>query len=212
VIRILLADDHAIVRDGLKRLFAMTADITVAAEAVNGVQVLEKLRQHRFDLVLLDMSMPGPGMSGADLIARIREQRSALPVLVLSMHNEPQIARRALNAGAAGYVTKDSEPETLLAAIRKVAQRGRFIDPHLAEQIVFDVKGAGKEPPHKQLTGREYQIMILLAMGKSVKAIAHQLSISDKTVSTHKARLMTKMKFRSNADLVRFAVANGLVR
>jgi DNA-binding NarL/FixJ family response regulator len=127
------------------------------------------------------------------------------------MHNEPQIARRALAAGAAGYLTKDSDPETLLAAIRKVAAGGRFIDPGLAESMVFDAGGGGDRPPHEQLSERELHILRLLVRGKSVNDIADELSISNKTVSTHKARLMQKLGFQNNADLVRYGIAHGLV-
>lgn len=208
MIKILMADDHGIVREGLKHLFALTADIAVVAEAVNGGQVLERLQQGDFDVILLDMSMPG--VSGVNLITRIRSHSPHIPILVLSMHNEPQIARRALNAGAAGYLTKDGEPEILLTAVRKVAQGGCFIDPALAGQMVFETNDPGQKAPHEQLTEREYEILLLLAKGKSLNEIADELAISNKTVSTHKTRLMQKMNFSSNADLVHYAVANGL--
>lgn len=209
MIRILMADDHAIVREGLKQLFALDSSVEVAAEAVDGAQVLEALRRGGFDLVLLDMTMPG--VSGVNLISRIRAQEGAPPILVLSMHNEPQIARRALTAGAAGYLTKDSKPEVLMAAIRKVAAGGRFIDPSLAEQMVFDAGDGGQRALHELLSERELHILRLLARGMSINDAADQLLISNKTVSTHKARLMQKMNFRNNAELVRYAVAHGLV-
>jgi len=208
MIKILMADDHGIVREGLKHLFALTADIAVVAEAVNGGQVLERLQQGDFDVILLDMSMPG--VSGVNLITRIRSHSPHIPILVLSMHNEPQIARRALNAGAAGYLTKDGEPEILLTAVRKVAQGGCFIDPALAGQMVFETNDPGQKAPHEQLSERECEILLLLAKGKSLNEIADELAISNKTVSTHKTRLMQKMNFSSNADLVHYAVANGL--
>jgi len=208
MIRILMADDHGIVREGMKHLFALTADIAVVAEAANGGQVLERLQQGGFDVILLDMSMPG--VSGVNLITRIRSHSPHIPILVLSMHNEPQIARRALNAGAAGYLTKDSEPEILVTAVRKVAQGGRFIDPALAGQMVFETNDPGQKAPHEQLSEREYEILLRLAKGKSLNEIADELAISNKTVSTHKTRLMQKMNFSSNADLVHYAVANGL--
>lgn len=208
MIKILMADDHGIVREGLKHLFALTADIAVVAEAVNGGQVLERLQQGDFDVILLDMSMPG--VSGVNLITRIRSYSPHIPILVLSMHNEPQIARRALNAGAAGYLTKDGEPEILVTAIRKVALGGRFVDPALAGQLVFETNDPGQKAPHEQLTERECEILLLLAKGKSLNEIADELAISNKTVSTHKTRLMQKMNFSSNADLVHYAVANGL--
>jgi len=209
MIKILMADDHGIVREGLKHLFALTGDISVVSEAVNGGQVLDRVRQDDFDMILLDMSMPG--VSGVNLITRIRTHCPQIPILVLSMHGEPQIARRALNAGAAGYVTKDREPEILLTAIRKVVQGGRYIDPVLAEQMVFETNDPEQKALHEQLSEREYEILLLLAKGNSLNQIAEQLAISNKTVSTHKMRLMQKMNFSSNADLVRYAVANGLV-
>ena len=209
MIKILIADDHAIVREGLKQLFALNPDVLVVGEAVDGAQALETLRKGGFDLVLLDMTMPG--VSGVNLISRIRAQDGAPPVLVLSMHNELQIARRALAAGASGYLTKDSRPDVLMAAIRKVAAGGRFIDPVLAEQMVFEADDSGKRPPHELLSDREFHILRLLVRGVSVNDVAEELAISNKTVSTHKARLMQKMNFRNNAELVRYAVAHGLV-
>ncbi|MFZ2267266.1 MAG: response regulator transcription factor [Azonexus sp.] len=208
MIRLLLADDHALVREGLKQLFALTADLEVAAEASNGGQVLDILRNGQFSIVVLDMTMPG--ICGPDLIQRIRAGDNPPPILVLSMHNEPQIARRALASGAAGYLTKDSDPETLLAAIRKVAAGGRFLGPALAEALAFETTGSPGNS-HEQLTDREFQILNLLAHGHSVNKIADQLAISAKTVSTHKARLMEKMGFASNADIVRYAISQGLV-
>lgn len=209
MIRILLADDHAIVIGGLKQLFALTTDIEVVGEALNGKQVLDLVRKGGIDLVVLDISMPN--ISGIDLIMRIRAINRELPILVLSMHNELQIARRALTAGANGYVTKDNEPETLLAAIRKVATGGRFIDPTLAQKIAFDSPLTPSQTQHEQLSSRELLIFRLLASGLTVNQIADELSISNKTVSTHKARLMRKMSFSSNAELVRYAVTQGIV-
>ncbi len=202
MIRILLCDDHALVREGLKQLFSLTSDIVVAAEAANGIQVLDALRRDRFDLVLLDMTMPG--VSGPELITRILNLDFHPPILILSMHNEPQIARRALAAGAAGYLTKDNNPDVLLAAVRKVAGGGRYLDPPLAEAMVFE----STAPSHETLSERELQVFALLARGLGVNDIAARLSISNKTVSTHKARLMEKMGFTCNADLVRYAVSH----
>jgi DNA-binding NarL/FixJ family response regulator len=208
MINILIADDHAIVREGLKKLFAMARDMQVVGETVNGGQLLEALRRDNIDLVLLDMTMPG--ISGVNLISRIRAQDQKIPILVLSMHNEPQIARRALSAGASGYITKDSEPETLMVAIRKVAAGGRFIDPELAEMMAFETGAASQRPPHELLSERELDILRLLVQGLTVNEIAEQLVISNKTVSTHKARLMQKMNFRNNAEMVRYGLDHGL--
>jgi len=210
MIRILLADDHAIVREGLKQLFALGNEVDVAAEASDGAQVLELLmRPHELDLLLLDMTMPG--VSGVNLISRISAQPDAPPILVLTMHNELQIARRALAAGAAGFLTKDSRHDILMAAIRRVAAGGRFIDPVLAEAMVFDTGEAHQRPPHEVLSEREFHIMRLLVRGMSLNDIAEELLISNKTVSTHKARLMLKLNFSNNAELVRYAVAHNLV-
>lgn len=208
MIRILIADDHAIMRGGLKQLIAFDKQLQVVGEAENGAQVLERLRDIEVDLVLMDMSMPG--LSGEDLIGRVHWRYPRTPVLVLSMHNEPQIAQRALRAGAMGYLTKDHNPETLLQAIHKVAGGGRYLDPRIAEQIAF----ASSDPAQDaaaSLTEREFQILRMLAQGLSVNQVAEQLVISNKTVSTHKTRLMEKMGFTSNAEIVRYALNHGLV-
>ena len=207
--RLFIADDHTLVREGLKQLFAFADDMTVAGEAESGSQVLDAVRDGGFDLLLLDMTMPG--ISGVDLIARIRSQETKLPILVLSMHNEPQIVKRALKAGANGYLTKDSDPERLLAAIRKVANGGGYIDPAVAEQMAFDSAGGRREVLHERLSARELEVLRLLAKGLSVNQIADSFAVSNKTVSTHKARLMEKMGIRTNAELVRYAMTNGLV-
>lgn len=208
MIRILIADDHAIVRGGLLQLFALAGDVTVVAQATNGGQVIESLRGVACDLVLLDMSMPG--ISGIELIGRIRAHAPTLPILVLSMHNEALVVRRALKAGANGYMTKDGDPETLLLAVRKVAAGGRYIDPGLAEQMVFEGEAGQTERPHEQLSNRELSIFRLFVGGKSVNQIAEELAISNKTVSTHKARLMQKMGFQSNADMLRYGIDHAL--
>lgn len=208
MIRIFIADDHAIVRQGLKQLAALS-DLTLAGEASSGAQLLETLRKVSADLLLLDMTMPG--ISGVELIERVRAQAPLLPILVLSMHNEPQIARRAFAAGAAGYCTKDSDPEVLLTAIRKVASGGRFIDPGLAENMAFDTGKHEQYQPQDVLSTREYHILKLLVQGKSVNEIAEELVISNKTVSTHKARLMQKLNLQNNAELVRYGVEQHLV-
>jgi len=208
MIRLLIADDHALMREGMKQLFNLFGDVAVVCEAENGNHVMECLLRESVDIAILDMSMPG--ISGVDLIGLIRDRFEHLPILVLSMHNEPQVAMRALKAGASGYLTKDNDPETLISAIRKVAGGGQFIDPMLAQQVVF--KGStSPRTSHLQLSEREIHILRMLARGFSINKIAEVLVISNKTVSTHKARLMQKMAFDSNADLVRYAIAQGLV-
>ncbi|SFB16685.1 two component transcriptional regulator, LuxR family [Pseudomonas sp. NFIX10] len=209
MIRLMVADDHTIMREGLKQLFALVKDIAVVAEAENGAQVLELLRHTEIDVLLLDMTMPGS--SGEDLIGRIHAHYPKLPMLILSMHNEAHIAQRALRAGASGYMTKDRDPEALLAAIRKVNTGARYLDPQLAEQIALQSSGVTPENASQSLTSREFQILRMLAQGLSVNQIAEQLVISNKTVSTHKTRLMEKMCFATSTDLVRYALNEGLV-
>jgi DNA-binding NarL/FixJ family response regulator len=209
MIRLLIADDHAIVRSGLRQIFALAPDLEVVGEAVNGAEVLERVRKDSFDLLLLDLNMPG--ISGADLITRVKAHRADLPILVLSMHNESQVAARMLKAGASGYITKDCEPDILLAAIRKVASHGRYIAPDIAEKMVFDVASAEPNPSHDLLSDRELEVFRLLILGRSVNEIAAQLVISNKTVSTHKARLMEKMQLNTMADLMRYAMQHNLL-
>ncbi|WP_260954610.1 response regulator [Pseudomonas citri] len=208
-IRLLIADDHAIMREGLKQLFALADDLQVVAEAENGVMVLERLQRGGVDLLLLDMNMPG--VSGADLVALIHAQYPHQKMLVLSVHNEPQIAQHTLRAGATGYLCKMCSLPTLLDAIRRVAGGLRFIDPQIAERIALEVSGLKQQPHQNTLTEREFQILLLFARGASVTRIAETLSISHKTVSTHKSRLMEKMGFSSNAEIVRFAVSQRLI-
>jgi DNA-binding NarL/FixJ family response regulator len=209
MIRLIIADDHTIVRGGLRQIFAMVSDIQVVAEAVNGGDVLNSLRRTPCDLLLLDLNMPGIG--GVDLIGRIRAHWEKLPVLVLTMHNEPQVAARVLKAGANGYITKDCEPDVLLSAVRKVAAHGKYIAPELAEQMVFDATSLNPAGVHSQLSDREMEVFRLLVAGKGVNEVAAQLLISGKTVSTHKVRLMEKLKTPSMADLMRYAMEHQLL-
>ncbi|MFP1917577.1 response regulator [Lonsdalea quercina] len=209
LIRLMIADDHVIMREGLKQIFALDETLQVVAEAGNGAQVLTTLREVEIDLLLLDMSMPG--ICGEELIIRVLAQYPRLPILVLSMYSEPQIARRVLKSGALGYITKDKDPEALLIAIRRVAQGARYIDQTIAEQIVFADYQTDDRPSHSVLTAREHQVMIMLAQGMGVNAIAEALAISNKTVSTHKSRLMEKMQFTSNVDIVKYALSQRLI-
>ena len=206
MIRLLMADDHSLVRSGLKQLFALMPDIEVAGEANNGQEALALLAQAPFDLLLLDLNMPG--ISGADLIRQVKAEHPGVPVLVLSMHNKPQVATQALKAGADGYLTKDCDPAVLLTAIRRVAAHQHFIDPEIASQMAFNTQTT---EPQQALSERELVVLRLLAQGKLVKQIAAQLSISDKTVSTHKVRLMEKLKLTGMAHLMRYAMEHGLL-
>lgn len=204
MIRILIADDHAVVRQGLRHVLSSSSDIVIAGEAGDGFEVLEKIRKEVFDLVCLDLSMPN--LSGIDLVKRIKLDCSTLPILVLSMHNEAQFAARALKAGAAGYLTKDSDPETLIGAIRKVASGRKFIDPTLVDELVFEKILNDERAPHEQLSDREFQIVRLIAQGESLNQIADKLSLSAKTISTYKARSMQKLGLANHTELVRYAL------
>lgn len=208
MIQLIIADDHAIVRHGLKQILALAPDITVAGEAADGEELLGVLDRSACDLVLLDMNMPG--LAGAELIGRLRAKHPGVPILVLSMHIEGQVASHALKAGAAGYLTKDSEPETLVGAIRRVAGGGKFIDAALVETLVFDHE-AESSTPHQGLSEREFQVFRMLASGQSVSDIAGALFLSVKTVSTHKFRLMRKMNLQTHTDLVRYAIRHRLI-
>lgn len=208
MIRLLIVDDHALMREGLKQLFDGESDIVVSAEASCGEEALTVLQNETVDLVLLDITIPG--IHGVELITKIREIPNSPPVLVLSMHNEPQIAKRKLKAGASGYMTKDSSPKDLLEAVRKVASGGRYIAADIAEKIAFEVSAAAPLVPHELLSGRELVILRMLAKGKKVNEIALELDISNKTVSTHKARLMQKMHIDSDVKLMQYTIAHGM--
>jgi DNA-binding NarL/FixJ family response regulator len=208
MIRLLIADDHTILRHGLKQLFAFVDDITVAAEAANDEQLLIALQREHYDLILLDMNMPGLG--GVDLVARIRVYDRLIPILILSMHNELAIVQRALNAGASGYLTKGCGGEVLVEAIRKVANGGHYIEQGLAEQFFFTAGKAGQPLPHERLSKRERQILCLLGGGVGINEIGTELGINSRSVSSHKYTLMKKMNFANHAELVRYAIANDL--
>ncbi|KIP88689.1 MULTISPECIES: response regulator transcription factor [Pseudomonas] len=209
MIRVLVAEDHTIVREGIKQLIGMARDLQVVGEASNGEQLLETLRNTPCEVVLLDISMPG--VNGLEAIPRIRALAQPPAILVLSMHDEAQMAARALKIGAAGYATKDSDPALLLTAIRKVAGGGRYIDPDLADRMVFEVGLTDSRPPHARLSEREFSVFERLVQGEGVNEIAAHLALSSKTISTHKARLMQKLNLNSVADLVRYAVEHKLV-
>ena len=203
MIRVLLADDHKIVRDGLRRILAASADIQVAAEAADGDQALALVRANAFDVAVIDLSMPG--LSGLDLIKRLKRERPAMPLLVLSMHGEDQYAARALKAGASGYLTKDSAAELLVGALRKIAGGGVHIGEAAAASLV-----ATERSSHRKLSDREFEVLRLLVAGRSPTDVAGQLHLSVKTVSTHKTRMLEKLGLRTTADLVRYALENKL--
>jgi two-component system invasion response regulator UvrY len=207
MIRILIADDHAIVRAGLKQLIAANPNIVVAAEASTGAEAINLIRKESFEVVLLDISMPGRG--GLEILSEIKKEYPRLPVLILSMHPEEQYAIRALKGGASGYITKDSAPEELVAAILKVASGAKYITKTLAEQFLY-LLDAEETPPHTSLSDREYQVFRLIASGKTATEIAKELSLSVKTISTYRTRILQKLHLKNNAQLIHYAAQNKL--
>ena len=208
MLKILIADDHPVFRRGLKQIIAETTDIVVADEAADGLEVLNKVKVGDFDVVLLDISMPGK--TGIDVLAQLKYERPKLPVLMLSMHPEEQYAVRALRAGASGYLTKESAPDELVGAIRKVSTGGKYVSSSLAERLASLLQKA-EQLPHDILSRREYQVMCLMASGKTVSEIAKELSLSVKTISTYRSRILEKMKMKNNAELTRYAINNSLI-
>ena len=208
MIRVVIADDHQILREGLKQLLQAAGDVVVAGEAGDGFEVLERVRTLDFDVLLLDMSMPGK--SGVELIRQVKSEKPKLRILVLSMHEEHQYAVRAIRAGASGYLTKESAAAKLVAAIRKVGSGGAFISAEVAERLAQEAMPHAEGPPHATLSDREYQVFRMLVNGQTVTEIAAALHLSGKTVSTHKARLMEKLGVEHNADLVHYAVRHRL--
>ena len=209
MLRILIADDHPVVRQGLRQTIAETSDMVVVDEASNGWEVLSKVRANSYDVVLLDISMPGA--SGVDILKELKDERPGLPVLILSIHPEEQYALRAFKAGASGYLTKESAPDELVAAIRKISTGGKYVSSSLAEILASELGTSDKELPHKTLSDREYQVMRVIALGKTVTEIAEELSLSVKTVSTYRSRILEKMKMKNNAEITYYAMQNRLV-
>jgi DNA-binding NarL/FixJ family response regulator len=209
VIRVLLADDHAMVRAGLKEILADTGDITVAAEATNGQEVMACVRGQEYDVAVLDMSMPG--RSGIELIKQVKDAKPKLRILVLTMHSEEQYAVRALKAGASGFLTKEAAAEQLVAAIRRIAAGGAYVSPETAERLVLDTGPQAVAAPHTLLSDREFQVLQMIAGGSTVGEIAKKLSLSVKTVSTHKTRILNKMGLANQAELIRYALEHKLL-
>lgn len=207
--RIVIADDHAIVREGLKRIVADSPGLQVVGEAADGGQVLDRVRAESFDVLVLDLSMPG--RSGMDLIRQVKSERPGLRILVLSMHQETQYAVRAIRAGASGYLTKESAPAELEAAIRKIAGGGAYVSSEVAQQLALGAMPGAAPTPHADLTDREFDVLRRLAAGASVTEIAAQLHLSVKTISTHKANAMSKLGLGNPSELVRYAMRHGLI-
>jgi two-component system invasion response regulator UvrY len=209
MLKILIADDHAIVRQGLKQILADIPDQAIIDEAANGIEVLSKVRKNTYDVLILDISMPG--LSGLDVLKQLKIERPDLNVLMLSMHPEEQYAIRALKAGAAGYLTKESAPEELVAAIKKVSMGRKYVTASLAEKLAFDLGERSERPPHEYLSDREFQVLRLIASGKTVKEIAEDMFLSIKTISTYRSRILEKMNMKTNAELTHYAIKNGLI-
>ncbi len=207
--RILIADDHAIVRHGLKQILEESGEMSVVAEAANGVDAMHKIREIDCDVVLLDISMPGK--NGIEVLKQIREEKPKLPVLILSIYPEDQYAVRLIKAGASGYITKESAPEVVVEAVRRVASGKKYISQTVAEILANQISTPNERLPHEGLSNREYQIFLLLAAAKTVSEIADTLSLSVKTVSTHRSRLLKKMPLRNNSEIMHYAIENHLL-
>ena len=208
MIKILILDDHSVVREGLKRIIEESSDLKVVMEAADGLDALRKLKKTEVDLVITDLSVPG--ISGVELVKRIKAFNQNLPILVLTIHPEDQFGLRVLKAGAAGYLTKESAPKLLLKAIRKVLAGRRYINEALAEQLALHLDDLEK-PLHEKLSDREFSILCMFGLGKTVSEVASELGLSVKTISTYKARIMQKMHMKSTAQLIRYAIVNKLV-
>jgi DNA-binding NarL/FixJ family response regulator len=208
-IHVLIADDHAIVRQGLRQILSETDDLIATGEAGDGAEALQLARQQPWDVFLLDVSMPN--RNGIDTLKQLKKEFPRLPVLILSMHPEEQYAVRALKAGASGYLTKQSAPEQLVTAIRQVAGGKKYVSPAVAQQLVEALSDDSKKRPHERLTDREYQVLVMISAGNTLTQIAESLNLGVATVSTYRARLLEKMALKSTAELIRYGLENGLV-
>jgi two-component system invasion response regulator UvrY len=209
VIKVLLADDHPVVRHGVRQILGEASDVYVGAEAGSAAEVMQRVREQRWDIVILDISLPGG--NGIDLIGEIRRERPEARALILTMYSEEQYAVRAIKAGAAGFLNKESAPEKLIEALHKIAAGGRYVSAELAEALAVLVSGDAKGQAHERLSNREFEILKLLASGKTVSQVAQELSLSVKTISTHRMRILKKMDMKTNAELTHYAVRQGLV-
>lgn len=209
MLRILIADDHPVVRRGIKEIITNISDVIVVDEASNGSEVLSKVGAANYDVVLLDITMPG--RTGIEILRQLKKEVPRLPILILSIHPEEQYAVRVLRAGASGYLTKESAPDELVVAIQKVLMGGKYISSSLAEKLASDLQSDDEQPPHKNLSDREYHVMCMIATGKTVTEIANELQLSVKTISTYRSRILEKMKVKNNAGLTFYAIKNRLV-
>jgi len=204
-----VADDHTIVREGLKQILGEVPDMIVAGEASDGSEALHKVQEDHYDLVLLDIAMPGIG--GLDVLKQLKSEKPDLPVLMLSMYPEEQYAVRTLKAGASGYLTKESASDELIAAIRKVCSGGKYVTSSLAEKLAFSLDVNSEQPVHERLSDREFQVVRMIASGKTVTEIADALSLSVKTISTNRSRALIKMGMKTNAEITHYFIKHGLV-
>ncbi|MCK4336971.1 MAG: response regulator transcription factor [Candidatus Aminicenantes bacterium] len=209
MVKILIADDHAIVRRGLTQIIKDSPGMEVTAEAGTGLEALDLIAKHDFDILVLDISMPG--RSGLDVLKDIKRLKPSLPVLILSIHPEEQYAVRVFKSGASGYMTKDSAPEELLKALEKIVQGGKYVTPSLAEKMAVSLDKDIQKPAHELLSDREYQVLYRIAKGETVKEIAEDLFLSAKTVSTYRARILEKMNLKNNAELIHYAFSHHLI-
>ncbi len=209
MIKVLVADDHVVVRRGIRQILAETSDIIVGGEAGTADEVMRLVRQETWSAVVLDIKLPGG--TGLEILAQIRRERPQLAVLILTVYSEEQYAVRAIKAGASGFLTKESAPDKLIEAVRKVAGGGRYVSAELAEALASFLAGEGKGAPHERLSDREFEVLKMLASGKTVTQVAQELSLSVKTVSTHRTRILKKMDMKTNAELTHYAVRSGLV-
>jgi two-component system, NarL family, invasion response regulator UvrY len=209
MIKLLVVDDHPVVRQGIRQMLAETSDIVIGSEAVDGTEALDLVRREEWDVILLDLSMPGS--DGLELVKQLRAERPRTPILILSMHPEDQFAMRAIRAGASGYLTKNSAPTELVNAIRRVAGGAHYLSPWLAERLAREISGEPTKPLHEMLSDREYQIMLKIASGTSIKEIAAELGLSPKTIGTYRFRLTRKMQLTTDAELTGYVFRNRLL-
>jgi two-component system, NarL family, invasion response regulator UvrY len=209
MIKVCVVDDHAVVREGLKRIISENAGIAVTAEAGDGIEALRILRSQPCDVVVLDITMPNKG--GLDVLKELHAESPRLPVLVLSVHAEDQYAVRVMRAGAAGYLTKESAPAKLVQAIRKVVRGGKYISPAVADKLVYESDSHSSKALHESLSDREYQVLCMIASGKTVTTIAEELRLSAKTISTYRVRILEKLDMKNNAEMTHYAIKEGLV-
>ena len=209
MIKILIADDHAIVRKGLKQIISEKGDMCIVEETDNGFDALNKISEKEFDIVLLDISMPGG--NGIDILKQLKRIKPKMPVLMLSVHPEEQYAVRAIKAGASGYLTKKSAPDELIAAIRSISKGKKYVNSSIAEELIYELEVNSEKPNHRVLSDREYQVMCLFGLGKKLNEIASELCLSVQSISTYRSRILEKMNMNTTAEVIRYAIKNGLV-